>query len=66
VLDHSNQAADADGSALDQWLKEQNITVPVGSIKTDAKKATLAWGVKSLPWLILTASTWCKQRDLPS
>lgn len=48
------QAAEADANALAQWLKEQGITVPVGSIKGDARKAAFAWGVQSLPWLILT------------
>ncbi|MBP7052554.1 MAG: carboxypeptidase regulatory-like domain-containing protein [Phycisphaerae bacterium] len=48
------QAADTNRAALEQWFKEQNITVPVGSIQGDAKKVTSAWGVQSLPWLILT------------
>ena len=48
------QAADTNRAALEQWLKEQNITVPVGSIQGDAKRVSSAWGVQSLPWSILT------------
>jgi protocatechuate 3,4-dioxygenase beta subunit len=48
------QAGDADRSALEQWLKGRSIDVPVGRIEADVKKTTFAWGVRSLPWLILT------------
>jgi protocatechuate 3,4-dioxygenase beta subunit len=48
------QAAEAEGAALEQWVKDQGLAIPVGSIKTDVKKTTFAWGVRSLPWLILT------------
>ncbi len=48
------QAAEADENTLDEWLKEQGIAVPVGSIKADTRKTTFAWGVQSLPWLTLT------------
>jgi len=48
------QAAETDRGALEQWLREQGITLLLGSIKGDAKKMAFAWGVQSLPWLILT------------
>jgi hypothetical protein len=48
------QAAETDAAALEQWLKDQSIAIPVGSIKADVKKAISAWGVQSLPWLVLT------------
>lgn len=48
------QAGEADAASLEQWRKDQGIAIPVGSIKTDVKKMTSAWGVQSLPWLILT------------
>jgi len=38
---------------LDEWVKENNIPFPVGMIEGDSEKTQLAWGVKSLPWLIL-------------
>jgi hypothetical protein len=47
------QAAEAASGALEQWVKDQGLAIPVGSIKSDVKKTTLAWGVQSLPWLIL-------------
>jgi len=48
------QAAEAQDGALERWVKDQGLAIPVGSIKTDVKKTTFAWGVRSLPWLILT------------
>lgn len=48
------QAGEADAASLEQWRKDQGIAIPVGSIETDVKKTTSAWGVQSLPWLVLT------------
>jgi hypothetical protein len=39
---------------LYDWAYKNFITFPVGSIEGDEEKARFAWGVKSLPWLILT------------
>jgi len=39
---------------LDEWIKENEIDLPVGLITGDEKKIRFNWGVKSLPWLILT------------
>jgi hypothetical protein len=39
---------------IDEWMREYNIPFPVKAIAKDPEKARLAWGVKSLPWLILT------------
>ncbi len=36
------QAAETDIAALEQWLKDQGIAIPVGSTKTDVKKTTLS------------------------
>jgi len=33
-----------------------NISFPIGMVEDDAEKARLTWGVRSLPWLILTDS----------
>ncbi|HUU16988.1 MAG TPA: redoxin domain-containing protein [Sedimentisphaerales bacterium] len=38
---------------LDNWVKENNIPFPVGMVQSDEEKIRFAWGVKSLPWLIL-------------
>jgi len=39
---------------LDEWIKKNNIPFPVGMIQDDKEKARFNWGVKSLPWLIMT------------
>jgi hypothetical protein len=39
---------------LDEWTNESNIFFPIGKIDKDVEKTRFAWGVKSLPWLILT------------
>ena len=48
------QASKADESALNEWAQKNNISFSVGMIKGDADKTKFTWGVKSLPWLILT------------
>jgi len=48
------QAASVEKAKLDKWIKENNISFPVGTIEGDSEKTRFAWGVKSLPWLILT------------
>jgi len=50
------QASKINQIMLDQWVKENNIALPVGMVKGDEEKVRFAWGVKSLPWLILTDS----------
>jgi hypothetical protein len=39
---------------LDEWIKENDITFPVGIIVGQEKQIRFNWGVESLPWLILT------------
>jgi protocatechuate 3,4-dioxygenase beta subunit len=39
---------------LNKWVKEQNISFPVGIVGSDEEETRFTWGVKSLPWLILT------------
>ena len=48
------QAAKVDENALDEWVKKNNILLPVGMIEGDEEEVRFTWGVKSLPWLILT------------
>jgi protocatechuate 3,4-dioxygenase beta subunit len=48
------QASKIDASALKEWVKKQNISFPVGMLEGDVEKTNFAWGVRSLPWLILT------------
>jgi hypothetical protein len=47
------QAAKVDQGTLDEWTKKYNIPFSVVA-EADAKKLRFSWGVKSLPWLILT------------
>jgi len=50
------QASKVGDNALHGWVKANNIPFPVGMIRGDEKKTRFNWGVKSLPWLILTDS----------
>jgi protocatechuate 3,4-dioxygenase beta subunit/5-hydroxyisourate hydrolase-like protein (transthyretin family) len=48
------QASKIDVSALKEWVEKYNIPFPVGTVEGDVEKTNFAWGVRSLPWLILT------------
>jgi len=48
------QASKVDENALDEWVKKYSIPFAVGMVRGDEKEIRFAWGVKSLPWLILT------------
>ncbi len=48
------QASKVDENALNKWVKNYNIPFPVGMVKGDVEKSRFTWGVRSLPWLILT------------
>ena len=48
------QASKVDKNALSEWVNENNIPFPVGMVQDDTEKVCFAWGVKSLPWLILS------------
>jgi len=50
------QASKLEQEALNQWIKKYNIPFSSGMVRHDEKKARFNWGVKSLPWLILTNS----------
>jgi hypothetical protein len=39
---------------LNEWIKNNEIPFPVGIIQGDVEKTRFNWGVKSLPWLIMT------------
>ena len=47
------QASKVDQTSLDEWVKKNNIPFPVGMVQGDEEQIRFAWGVKSLPWLIL-------------
>jgi uncharacterized surface anchored protein len=48
------QASKVDENELNEWVKNYNIPFSVGMVQGDEEKTRFAWGVKSLPWLILT------------
>jgi len=48
------QASKVDPNTLSEWMKENNVPFAVGMIEGNPEKIRFAWGVKSLPWLILT------------
>ncbi|MHC4645318.1 MAG: peroxiredoxin family protein [Planctomycetota bacterium] len=48
------QAAKLDQQKLNEWVKKNNIPVPVGMIIENEEQTRFNWGVRSLPWLILT------------
>lgn len=50
------QASKVDENALNEWVKKNNISFPIGMIQGDVEKSRFTWGVQSLPWLILTDS----------
>jgi len=54
VLVVAVHASNVDDNKLRLWVKKYHISFPVGMIMADAAKPRIAWGVRSLPWLILT------------
>jgi hypothetical protein len=48
------QGSPADEAKLKDWARQNVVTVPVGMIPGNESKARFAWGVRSLPWLVLT------------
>jgi hypothetical protein len=43
-----------DESALKQWAAAARVTLPVGRVPEKPGATLSAWGVRGLPWLILT------------
>ncbi len=48
------QASKIERAKLEEWIEENDIDFSVGMIESDEEKTRFNWGVKSLPWLILT------------
>lgn len=48
------QASKIEQAKLDEWIKKNSIDFPVGMIQDEEEQTHINWGVKSLPWLILT------------
>ncbi|MBN2589392.1 MAG: hypothetical protein JXA96_05995, partial [Sedimentisphaerales bacterium] len=41
-------------SEIDNWIKEISIPFQVRMIQEDLEKVRTEWGIKALPWMILT------------
>jgi hypothetical protein len=48
------QSAKVDQDELDEWTRENSIPFAVGMTQGDEERTQIRWGVRSLPWLILT------------
>ncbi|MBN2591290.1 MAG: redoxin domain-containing protein, partial [Sedimentisphaerales bacterium] len=56
------QTSKIEQETLDEWIEKNNISIPVGMIESDPstslgtgkEQTKFNWGVKALPWLILT------------
>jgi len=48
------QASKTDKNSYNDWIKEHNINIPMSSIEAYSEITRYNWGVKALPWLILT------------
>lgn len=48
------QASKIDENSLDEWRRKHNISFPFGTVQGDKDRARFTWGIRSLPWLILT------------
>ena len=44
----------ADEEKLNEWMNKNDIQFPVGMVRSDEDKIHFTWGVRSLPWLVLT------------
>jgi len=48
------QASGSDRKAMEEFVQAERVPFPIGKIRTDEEKTRFDWGIKSLPWLILT------------
>ena len=48
------QASKVEQNTLDEYVKKYNIPFSVGMVQSNFEKASFSWGIRSLPWLILT------------
>ena len=48
------QASGTDPNELDGWLRKIRVGFPVGTIESQDAELRYTWGIKALPWLILT------------
>jgi len=51
------QTSKIDRKSLDEWVKKYKIPFPIGIVQDNFEKIRFSWGIRSLPWLILTDRT---------
>ena len=54
VLVVAVQASKFNSGVLNEWVEKNNIPFSIGMVQSDEEKTRFTWGVRSLPWLILT------------
>jgi hypothetical protein len=54
VIVISVQSSGVDEKTLKEWVKDYRISFPSGTTTAEAGGDSFTWGVKALPWLILT------------
>ena len=47
-------ASPVDAEALKAWTTMSDMSLPVGIVEKNPETVRFAWGVRGLPWLILT------------
>jgi hypothetical protein len=52
-----------DDKKLNNWILSQSISLPVGVAQSGEEEVRFNWGVKSLPWMILTNSSHVVQAE---
>jgi hypothetical protein len=48
------QASKVEEPAFKEWVRQNAMSLPAGRIQGDENRVRFTWGVRSLPWLILT------------
>ncbi len=48
------QASRTEAEPLNEWIRENELSFPVGTVAGDERQVRFDWGAKFLPWLILT------------
>jgi protocatechuate 3,4-dioxygenase beta subunit len=48
------EVSGASRESLDGWMKQFNVPFPAGVLKGRFEEKKMAWGIKAVPWLVLT------------
>jgi hypothetical protein len=48
------QSSKVSEQKLNEWIRNYNISLMIGMVQGNEEKTKFVWGVRSLPWLILT------------